>query len=72
MNRIPNPNALQEKFYWCSVTPTFYEIKPFDEHVEGLSRCGAGICVWNYRFNHADQRVHFGRVFRGVVTGFDL
>jgi hypothetical protein len=20
--RLPDPNALQEKFYWCTVTPT--------------------------------------------------
>ncbi len=36
--RLPDPNALQEKFYWCTVTPTFREIKPFDLQVEGLSR----------------------------------
>lgn len=35
---VQHPNALQEKFRWCTVTPTFREIKPFYEHIEGLSR----------------------------------
>jgi len=35
-----HPNAFREKFYWCSVTPTLFRVKPFDEHIEGLSRCG--------------------------------
>ena len=27
------------------LTPTFREIKPFDEHVEGLSHCGEMTCA---------------------------
>ena len=34
----PEAYSLEKKFKPCPVTPIFREIKPFDEHVEGLSR----------------------------------
>lgn len=37
---LPGPNSVHEEFSWRSVTPICQEIKPFDLHVEGLSRCG--------------------------------
>jgi len=50
-SRFPDPNALQEKFYWCSVAPTLFRVKPFDEHIEGLSRCADGTCVGKLQSN---------------------
>jgi len=37
---LPALYPFDKKFNWRTVTPTFREIKPFDELVEGLSHCG--------------------------------
>jgi hypothetical protein len=38
----PHPNALQEKFHWWIGITTSFSVKPFNEHIEGLSRFGEG------------------------------
>lgn len=39
----PSLEGLPEKFYWRPLASTLVNRKPFGEHVEGLSHCGA---VW--------------------------
>jgi hypothetical protein len=70
--RLPDPNALQEKFYWCTVTPTCFRVKPFDEHIEGLSRCVDGVYVIKKQFNHSRALLCFGAFLARVLAGFEL
>ena len=37
---VPEADSPYKKFYWCTVTPTCFRVKPFDDHIEGFSRCG--------------------------------
>jgi hypothetical protein len=43
--RIEERPDIIEQIEPCLIRPTFREIKPFGEHVEGLSRCKHGTCV---------------------------
>ncbi len=61
-SRLPGPYPLDKKFNWRTVTPTFREIKPFDQHVEGLSRCGTEGCA----IEAASVRVAAAAIARGT------
>ena len=71
-SRFPHPNARQEKFYWRTVTLTFCEIKPFDQHVEGLSHDGNKTWSTTEQVLPPSFKPQFEGLLGLLVTQFEL
>ena len=53
------------------VTLTCFRVEPFDEHIEGLSRCGDETYALCERSKRYSQTARLGAVSGWVMTGFE-